>query len=69
MGPTVGLGTLLFETSLRSNEKKAPDLIVKEKNWSTIPKKERKGFLTAIFEYFLMFFKNFHAFCQNLKKN
>lgn len=43
LGPTAGLGTVLFETSLRNSEKVDPSLKEKEKRWSAIPKKDKKG--------------------------
>ena len=42
LGPTAGLGVVTFETSLRGGLS-TPQLEQREKLWSSIPKKDRKG--------------------------
>ena len=69
IGPTAGLGVVKFETSLRSSEKITPDLVEKERRWSNIPKKDRKGLFTLLAYFINFMFQNFLHFCQNSKMN
>ena len=47
IGPTPSLSVVNFETSLRCNNNQ--QFLQKEKNWSTLPKKDRHGFFLLFF--------------------
>ena len=69
MGPTAGLGTVLFETSLRNSEKVDPSLKEKEKRWSAIPKKDKKGEFGGINLKILFRFRVPHLFAKTQRRD